>query len=273
MLTADLVRARKRAGKLYLTPLKERGRAVALACAQAYMARAEASVGRSRSELMRLLDEFPVSARDRKIALRNPEARRGSVPVRRAYRSRSNPCAPGRVYQSSDSSTRPKARLPFRSCWGATGRQRSNLGVQADEIEVALYADLKQAQTLRQLDMSDPEALVERYEVSQAQAVLLRATRVEARVCSHDPRYYRDLFRKLKFRRLLHTIHPDDDGYRIVVDGPMSLFSSATKYGLSLALVLPAIQAGSRWAIDAELLWGARLREALVSAQRKSGNG
>ena len=72
----------------------------------------------------------------------------------------------------------------------------------------------------------------------------MSAVRVSATVRCATPAAYRELFNKLKFRRLLQSIHPaDGGGYRIDIDGPMSLFSSGTKYGLALALILPAIRA------------------------------
>ena len=68
-----------------------------------------------------------------------------------------------------------------------------------------------------------------------------------------DPAGYRHLFRSLKFHRLLHRIAKiPEGGYLVEIDGPASLFSSTTKYGLQLALVLPALRACDAWALDAE---------------------
>jgi uncharacterized protein len=44
------------------------------------------------------------------------------------------------------------------------------------------------------------------------------------------------------------------------MDGPLSLFQSGGRYGLSLALALPAIAACGRWTIDADVRWGAERR-------------
>ena len=75
---------------------------------------------------------------------------------------------------------------------------------------------------------------------------------------------YRQLFARLKFRRLLYRLHGlADGGYRIEIDGPMSLFRGVTKYGLQLALMLPALRECGRWTLRAEVLWG-KEREALV---------
>ncbi len=52
------------------------------------------------------------------------------------------------------------------------------------------------------------------------------------------------------------------DGYTLHIDGPFSLFRSVTKYGLKLALLLPALQACEAWAIEAEVAWGKSKRPA-----------
>jgi predicted nuclease of restriction endonuclease-like RecB superfamily len=65
------------------------------------------------------------------------------------------------------------------------------------------------------------------------------------------------LFRKLKFLRLLHSIRPlERRGYRIEIDGPFSLFESSTKYGLQLAMALPAIRECEHFELRADLRWG-----------------
>jgi len=48
-----------------------------------------------------------------------------------------------------------------------------------------------------------------------------------------------------------------EPGYRIEIDGPFSLFESSTRYGLALALALPAIRELDRWSLVADLRWGA----------------
>ncbi|MEM9487732.1 MAG: DUF790 family protein, partial [Myxococcota bacterium] len=150
-------------------------------------------------------------------------------------------------------------------------------GVAPDELLRQLYIDLRAAHRLLSFDRLSQDSLLELYELSQAQAVLLRAVRVVARVQCATPGVYRALFHRLKFLRLLHTIAPspgdeddsdDDDGddsdsddnsvsgYEITIDGPYSMFRSVTKYGLQLAMLLPALRACDRWSLDAEVLWG-----------------
>jgi predicted nuclease of restriction endonuclease-like RecB superfamily len=105
-------------------------------------------------------------------------------------------------------------------------------------------------------DAPSAEALVVEYEHAQAQAVLLRAVKVTADVRCATAGALRALFRQLKFLRLLHTLDRTADGHRVVIDGPFSLFESATKYGLQLALLLPALEQCDAWRLEADVRWG-----------------
>jgi uncharacterized protein len=131
-------------------------------------------------------------------------------------------------------------------------------GTDAASIEDALYSDLPTAHLLRRADLPSPDGLLAQHEIACHQAVLLRAVQVEARVFSATGAGYRTLFRKLKFHRLLYRITKLDRqaGYAIAVDGPMSLFEQTTKYGLNLALTLPAFMECDNWEIRADLRWG-----------------
>ena len=64
-------------------------------------------------------------------------------------------------------------------------------------------------------------------------------------------------FRRLKFRRLLYTLERQPDGScTVCIDGPFSLFKAVTKYGVQLALILPALDEFGEWELDAEIRWG-----------------
>ena len=47
-----------------------------------------------------------------------------------------------------------------------------------------------------------------------------------------------------------------DDGFIFHVDGPMSLFNATNKYGLQMAMFLPALLLCNDFRLDAELRWG-----------------
>jgi predicted nuclease of restriction endonuclease-like RecB superfamily len=130
------------------------------------------------------------------------------------------------------------------------------LGTDLARVEGALFADLKGAQLLQSFESVSAETLVLGYEHRQAQAVLLRAVRVTVTVSSASAGATRALFRRLKFLQLLFEISPTGEGHRIVIDGPLSLFESVTKYGQKLALVLPALEACDAWKLEADVRWG-----------------
>lgn len=261
MLTADLVHTRRRGDRLTIVPLDPALRARAHELAAAAIAVVRAHVGLARGALLEAWSQIPVAPVETRVARGlwklaldacqfdeggelDPIALRREVFLRAAAQRKAEAVADGGI---------DRHRLLAEI---AVDRE---VGVAA--IEQALYADLPAAHILREARLPSPEGLVASYELAQRQAVLLRAVRVRARVFCAQPAAYRDLFRKLKFHRLLHTIaRLERGGYAIDIDGPMSLFEQTTKYGLRLALALPAIMACSRWDLTAEVRWGKERR-------------
>ena len=134
----------------------------------------------------------------------------------------------------------------------------TELGLGAEQLLRGLFADLKDEQRLLSFDDTTPDALLLRYNVALAQAILLRSTSLEVHVWGETPARYRQLFRAIKFHKLLGTFHPDGTkGYRIVLDGPLSLFSSTQKYGLQLANLLPTLLHCKAFDLQATVKWGA----------------
>ena len=63
----------------------------------------------------------------------------------------------------------------------------------------------------------------------------------------------------------------DNQGWRLVLDGPASLFKATQKYGLQLALFLPALCHCERWSLDADVIWGPHKLELKLLVDHKSG--
>ena len=121
----------------------------------------------------------------------------------------------------------------------------------------ALFADLRDENRLLRFEDITAQRLIDRYNVALAQAVLLRSVHVKVEVRNERPPRYRQLFRRLKFHRLLYHVEGNmNDGYVFHIDGPLSLFSATTKYGLQVALFLPALLPCSDFRLEAELRWG-----------------
>lgn len=123
-----------------------------------------------------------------------------------------------------------------------------------DQVRDGLYADLPQNHLLTEYSPPTPEALLHRYNLSQVQGIFYQATQVILNAHRNDPGEYKLLFRYLKLFQLMAYIEGDaDQGFTITVDGPTSLFKASTRYGLSLAKLLPALLHVTRWSITAQL--------------------
>ncbi len=127
--------------------------------------------------------------------------------------------------------------------------------VVPEQIRAGLYADLPEQHVLTSLEAPTPEALIHRYNLSQAQGVLYRASHVTITAHRNDPGEYKLLFRYMKLFGLMAYIEGDaDHGFTLTIDGPTSLFKPSTRYGLALAKMLPALLHVSRWSLTATLV-------------------
>jgi predicted nuclease of restriction endonuclease-like RecB superfamily len=135
------------------------------------------------------------------------------------------------------------------------------LGLTPDAVEQGLFADLKSEQRLLRFKELSAERLLHRYNMGLAQAVVLRSTKVEVLVRGEPPRRLRQLLRQAKFHRLVCEVQRTEaDAYHFHLDGPLSLFTATQKYGLQLALFLPAVLLCRDYELHAELLWGPQRR-------------
>ncbi|MCA9607663.1 MAG: DUF790 family protein [Myxococcales bacterium] len=256
MLTADLVHARRKKGTLTLTALGPDRKDRALRIAEEYREIAEAHVELTRDELEEAWKAVHVGAKDRKLA--DGLKKLVSDGLEFAVSVDEDPVKLRREVFERATAARKSLGEDERFDAGALLHEiAAEHGIDSDALLRGLYGDLKGAHVLSAVTGPPARALVESYDLEQARAVLLRATRVRARIEKAKPDAIRALFRKLKFHRLLYTIRRDADGaYLLELDGPFSLFDSVTKYGLALALALPAITACGKWSIEADVRWG-----------------
>jgi predicted nuclease of restriction endonuclease-like RecB superfamily len=251
-----MVRVQKRGSELVVRELSVKQRPRALELARDYLALAETHVGATRAELEEAFGVVTVAASERKLAVGlqklvedRLEFEVSAEEEPRVLRSEVFLAAAESRKALIDGANFERERVLEE----AAARRHST----ADVIEKSLYADLRGAQVLTGFAKLLPDALVEGYDLAQQQAVLLKAVDLIADVRCRDPYAYRVLFRKLKFFRLVHRIEARvDGGYRIFIDGPFSLFTASTKYGLELALALPYMLSCDEYVIRASLRWG-----------------
>lgn len=127
----------------------------------------------------------------------------------------------------------------------------AELGVEAAGLPDALYADQPAEQRLTKVSGLDASTLVARYNLAIVQALLFSAASVDIRVEHPTPADSRHLLRAVKFQQLCFSATRDGEDLCLHLDGPASLFSQTTRYGLSLAKFLPTLVLHARWSLRA----------------------
>lgn len=131
------------------------------------------------------------------------------------------------------------------------------LHTDPDVIASEMYADLPQNHILSTFEPPTPEWLLNRYNVALAQGILYQCVNMRLIAYKNIPARYKQLFKFIKFHRLMHSITGDlHSGYEIMLDGPLSMFRQSKKYGLQLAAFFPALLLCTKWSMEAEILIG-----------------
>lgn len=137
--------------------------------------------------------------------------------------------------------------------------------VPAPEVARSLYADLAENHVLTGFDAPSPAWLLQRYNVALAQAMLYRCNLMKLTVYRNLPVRYKQLFKFIKFFRLIHAITGDlESGYEVHLDGPVSMFRLSQKYGIKMAVFLPALLLCTRWKMEAEIVGNDGRKRAFV---------
>lgn len=264
MLTAEHVRAIRKKGELKLTKLDAAMKERAKEIAATYLDIFRAHYGRTREELEEALDAVELEPRERVLArglkklLEDRaifEALDAIDPIELREELFQAATAQRQSMEADDRFDRVKVIA-------AAAEKRSTT---PEEIERALFSDLRSAQALENVEAVAPDVLVAEWIRGQTQAVLLRAVDVKVDIECSSAAAYRAIFRRLKFLRLLFTLERDEDDeyYRLHIDGPFSLFEQVTKYGIELAMFYPALEYCDAYRLEAEVKWG-QARESLI---------
>lgn len=272
MISPDLVRARRRGERLELVSLRGPARAEAERLAADITDSLATALGQSEEEVEQLLAEIP----------RPPSAEKLFSGLTKVILDECQFEAPLEV----DAPELRRAVFEHAALRRREDQERTfvreqvlvevaaTLGVTPEALEQSLFSDLRGARLLVSSPKLEPPDVLERYETAQIQGVLLRAVRIGLDVVCRSPDAYRELFRKLKFRRLLHRIEPrESGGYHIDIDGPFSLLESVTKYGLALGQLVPTLQKCQKVDLCAELRWGAKRQKLEFRATLGGGAG
>jgi len=250
-----LVRVRRQRGVLLPRYLDAKARESLLPVAEALIEIFRASIGATRSELDAAQDSVTHAPRYRIVV-----AGLRKLLLDRCELALTEGIEPSVVRRAVFAQAAQQHRgLELRESFD---RSRSlsaaaeELAMTTDAIEERLFADLKGCEALLSFKELSAQDLLDRYNVALAQGVLLRASRVIVTLDGESPGNVRQLFRAARFHGLLHRVTRSNNGYRIELDGPFSLFSAVQKYGLKLAIFLPAVLRCDHWTLHADVLWG-----------------
>ena len=124
----------------------------------------------------------------------------------------------------------------------------------ADKIFANLYADLSAQQKMTSFETITPADLLDRYNLAQAQALLYKSVEMKIRVAPSNTANYRAIFGWIKHFGLIHSVIGNAvNGYEIRLTGAASLFHRSQKYGIQMAVFLPALLLCSDWKMSAEI--------------------
>lgn len=270
MLGADRVHARRRGTELRLVKLDDRARERALSIAEALIAAVHAQVGGAREEVEEAVRDVTASFDGERRVVDGLWKLLDDATTWDGAASELEPVEVRRVVFERATALRREGEFDRARVLADAA---AALDATPATVESALYSDLRAAQRLIEAPTWSAPMLVAAWENGQAQAVLLRAVRIEVWVACASAGGYRALFHRLKFLRLLHEVHrvpegekwPTDGrarsgGHRIVIEGPFSMFESVTKYGLKLAMVLPVLEGADAFHLVADVRWGEERR-------------
>ncbi|MCA1730505.1 MAG: DUF790 family protein [Actinobacteria bacterium] len=125
-----------------------------------------------------------------------------------------------------------------------------------EEPAALMYADRQGAQLLAKFEPPSAEVLISRYNVAQIQGVLYSAN--DLTVDLGEEADARLVFHYVKLLGLIYNLEPTAHGYRLRLDGPLSLFGGTRKYGLRLAKLLPGLLLTTPWKLHASVSWKGR---------------
>src|SRR5688572_2877901 len=126
------------------------------------------------------------------------------------------------------------------------------LSLTLEQLELALFADRLAENILTDAPATwTPESLIARYNLELSRGVLYWCDQMQVDVFDG----YKDFWRYMKlFKLMFEASARADEGYHVILDGPISPFvKSTTRYGRQFAVFLPALLLGERWNMTASI--------------------
>jgi uncharacterized protein len=142
----------------------------------------------------------------------------------------------------------------------------AELGMDAGEIARLLYADTPSEWILARAPSLDGPALLARYNLELARAVLYDAEHITLTARGG----WRGIFRAIKLARLMYRVEPAGRArrsYRVELTGPAAPFlTRPQRYGVRFARVVPALTRAPGWKLEATIVRDGRRLEYSLDA-------
>lgn len=271
MLTSDLVQARFRSGRVY--PLYLRGEQfdAALELAQTLINVFTDASGQSLEDLEQAVKQ--IAAPHPRPLLVSGFAK--LLRDRCELEDRSDIDHTSLRHDLFETAATQRRQLGIRDQFDREGLLRTfakDRNLTVEQLQSLLFSDLPGAQLVGPMRPISPVQLVQRYNLALAQGVLLRCTSMTIDLAPQPATQLRRVFHAIKFRRLMYRVHcTSEQGYTLEVDGPMSLLQATQRYGVQLALFLPALVATEAWELRANVKWGKNKTDALFVLSHEDG--
>lgn len=251
MLTSDLAFSWRRGDKIFPRLIKTNNQSF-LADAGNIIAVFEEFIGKTRGEIERELEEYVGTGTDYRIL-------RGLIKLlydRSEFQTESA-VEPFEIRQKIFLEARKFQPILPNSEQRKTVLQtvaQNEFQLEPTEIEANLYADLSAQQRLISFETISPADLLDRYNLAQAQALLYKCVEMKIRIAPSDMANYRAVFGWIKHFGLIHSVIGNAvNGYEITLTGAASLFHRSQKYGIRMAVFLPALLICKNWKMSAEI--------------------
>jgi uncharacterized protein len=249
MLTADLAMSWQRGDRIQPRYIDEEDEEY-LRAAEDLIALFDGHDGRTRATLEESLQEYVGTGTDYRIL-------RGLIKLLtdRCEFETSAPAEPSEIRRALF--IKARARHPVASAEARAelvAETARELACEPSALSEALYADLPENQKLTAFEPIKAAELLDLYNVAQAQALLYRSVEMRLWLEPQAPEGFRELFGAIKAYRLIHTVKGNSrDGYEVRLDGPASIFQRSQKYGIQMAVFLPALLLCKGWRMRAEI--------------------
>lgn len=206
--------------------------------------------GRRRAELEQALDEYIGVGTDYKIL-------RGLIKLLtdRCEFSTAIALAPAEIRRALFNKASAHHPVITESARGQIiAEAAAELECSPEEAMAGLYADLADNQKLIAFEKMIAEELLDRYNLAQAQALLYRCSEMRLWIEPQEPGITRRIFTEIKAFRLIHAIKGNPAlGYEVQLSGPVSIFHRSQRYGIQMAVFLPALLLYTGWRMRAEI--------------------